>query len=181
MNSAPTTDHFRRRWLCFGWQYVGVWYPFKFWRNLSYQCIDGVLAEELGMSSSPTWRHRRRARLARRNNPDFLVAVVDGASGPVVEGWLDTPHHRFKEIVLRLEVSNGGYFWINTSEREHSSMFPVSSNDPHASIECRSGTMVAWATTIGGRSVNILHRPGAVITEGQLRLVTLDSIGNGKA
>lgn len=163
-------------WL--GWQYDSVWYPFKFWRNVSYCCLDGVLAEELG-ADSPTWRHRRRGRAARRMDPSFLVGIIDGASAPLVEGWRDSPDHRFRSVVLRIEVGDSGFVWTNTRERERGSMFGIEPGDVPASIECRSGPMVAEAISIGGRTVDVLHSPGVVITEDQLRLVALDSVADG--
>lgn len=155
-----------------------MWYPFKFRGNLSYATIGGVLADELGCAAStPTWKRRRRWRLARRKHSDFVVAAIDRSARPVVEAWTDTPDHRFASVILRFETDDGVFVWTESREQQGGfRMFRLEPGQPSVAIECRSGRMVGWSTIIEGRTVNVLHPEHLPMAEAALKLVPLQTI-----
>lgn len=55
---------------------LGMWYPFKFWRNVGYVYLCGDLATLYGMGQRRYGRRFRRAvEAATRRDPDFEVAT----------------------------------------------------------------------------------------------------------
>lgn len=155
-----------------------MWYPVKFRGNLSYATIGGILADELGYAASEqTWKRRRRWRLARRDDPDFLVAAVDLPRGSVVEAWTDTPDHRFASVILRFETDNGVSVWTESREQRGGyKMFGLEPGQSSVAIDCRSGRMVGWSTIMEGRTVNVLQPEHMSTAEVRLKLVPLQAV-----
>lgn len=155
-----------------------VWYPFKFRGSLSYSTLSGVLADELrAPPSTLTWKRRRRWRLALRHNPGFLAAKAYPCARSVVEGWTDTPDHHFRSVILRSETADGVSVWTET-RHEHGghTMFRLEAGQSSTRVECRSGPMVGWSTTIEGRTVKVLHPERLPPDEVALDLVPVRSI-----
>ncbi len=155
-------------------------YPGKFWRNLSYSCVDGRLREELGMAGRPGWKHRRRWRIAVRRDDDYGVAVLDGAGAAHVDGWEDTVDHRLSSVTLRFDGRDGGVVWVRTAIAPFRFFCspPDSLPDERGPIDvaARSGPMVATWAEVDGRSVEVLQPVGGAIDASQLRLVPLCSV-----
>ena len=154
-----------------------MWYPFKFWGNLSYSTVGGVLADELGYAATSTWKRRRRWRLARQKHPDFLVATVDQSRPPVVEAWTDTPDHRFASIVLRSDIDDNVSVWTQTYERRGGlRLFRLKLGQSSTVLECRSGRMVGWSTILESRTVNVLHPEHLTMSNVGLKLMPLHTV-----
>ncbi len=157
-----------------------MWYPFKFRGKLSYAAVGGLLGEELGDASPQTWKRRRRWRLARQNDPDFLVAAVDRSQRSVVEGWTDTPAHRFASVVLRSEIGDGVSVWTETRDRRGGfTWFRLEPGRSSTTLDCRSGRMIGWTTIVDGRTVKVLHPEHVSANDLELELVPLTSVGPG--
>ena len=158
-------------------EHEGVWYPFKFRGELSYTTVGGLLGQELGYASRPTWKRRRRWRLARRNDSDVLVAAVDRDHRSVVEAWSDTPDHRLASVVLRSEIGNDVSVWTET--RIQPGGFQLVRLEPgqtSTELQCRSGRMIGWSALMEGQVVNVLHPEGLPTVDMNLALVPLHSI-----
>ena len=154
-----------------------MWYPFKFRGKLGYSSVGGMLGGELGYVSRSTWQRRRRWRLARREDPDFLVAVLAGCRRSVVEAWSDTPEYRFASVVVRSELDGDVSVWTETRVQPGGfRLFRVEPGEVSAELQYRSGRMIGWSADVDGRTVDVLHPAHVSLTPIDLQLVALQSV-----
>lgn len=145
-----------------------MWYPGKFWRNISYVSVHGELGDELGHGPR-TWRHRLRYRMAMRRNDDYLVAVPAGCRHVSVEGWSDTVDHRFGAVTVRCGLADDRRCWIETwTERSGATFAPGDRR-----LAARSGPLSVETTELIERTISIVQAEDGTIDLDDLRLIPL--------
>ena len=94
-----------------------MWYPFKFWRNVSYVYTCGELAARSGRSDHRySRRFLREIERAKRRDRGFELAVPDGDwEYAGIEGWTTTPDRMFRSLTARFVSSSGTSVWVQTS------------------------------------------------------------------